>query len=208
MTTYQDLQDYIAKELRGYNLATETGQVDLIKSNILWAIRRYQHKMFWFNHATAYMYTVPGQEKYAMPTYYLSELTLSGSDINNTQRWTIERSADSKIDIQQTRTGRPKFFSIWAEQIRLSPIPDAPYPVYMNYVKSLPTLFLNTDTNLWLDHAFDLLAFTAEARLALIPYENPGLSAQLSRFAKEELDILEERTFNSLASGIIYPQEL
>lgn len=197
-------------ELRGYALAAETGQVDLIKSGILWAIRRYQHKMFWFNHSIAYFLTTVGQERYVLPDNYLSELSLTGGDLNNTQRWAIERSADLKLEPYQVSSynGRPTHFSIWAEQIRLSPIPSEVHPVYMTYVRNLAPLVLNEDTNEWLDNAFDLLAFTVEARMALVPYENPDLSARLNALALEELQILQERTMNSLASGIIYPQEL
>lgn len=205
-TTFEAVQNLIASEIRGYGLASDTGVQDLIKFAIQRAIRTYQHRMFWFNHGVDYALTAAGVDRYPFPQDYLAEVFISLGLQDGTRRWRLEKRVEPDIDeISAGPQGEPKWYSVYANRLRITPVPDQAYVFYLSFIKSFPPPELPTDTSIWFDEALDLITLEAESRLAVVPFRDHDLASNLAQLASQELRRLEERTSNYLATGVIDP---
>ncbi len=141
MSTFKDLQETIALDyLNRVDLIPET------KRAIIRAIKTTEAQRFWFNEtATALV----ASTAVAVPSNFLLldrlEITIAASDYQ-----ILERSFSEIRDMNVSRiTGQPTNFAYHANAFQLALYPDSAYPLICYYIKSLPALVLDTDTNVW-----------------------------------------------------------
>lgn len=187
MTTYGVMKARIADEFINESITTAQ-----IENAIKTAIRHYQRKPFWFNQKTGTFATVASQETYT---------TADNSDIPNIVRIDSLRSsfgnilkaiADQSIEEMQDRSvqGAPGFYSNYENKIRLYPIPDAVYTIYMRYICKLTELSADGDTNAWTNEGEELTRQTAKRILCtdiLMQDDMASRYAELERVAFETI---------------------
>jgi len=158
MSDYGTMQARIARDLRRTTIA------DDIKNAILDAIKVEEIRHYWFNEGRTSATTIADNPYLSVPTNFLHPIHLEYYDSN---AWVpIQDEAYTQIvydDPGPIWTGRPQAYSMFASQVRLMPTPDAAYPVKMHFVKQLPTLTSDSDSNSWMTEAEILIRQTAKA---------------------------------------------
>lgn len=168
MASYLDMINRIADELANDGDIT-TAQ---IKNAILSSIADYAGEQFWFNEATATFSTVANQELYGSAA--LSDIPtiikILSMRINSTGTFTTYLNGvdnDTIEDIQDgTVKGAPNFYSRFANQIRLYPIPNAVWSIKISYITTLTALSADSDSNAWTNDAEEVIRQAAKKRLA------------------------------------------
>jgi hypothetical protein len=140
---YSDLQTRIAAELRRADLTAQ------IVSEISSAIEFYQYEEFpWTEASMVPFSTVQGQRYYVLPANFLC-VTDVLSQIGNYTYYLQPETEQylDRIDWGNTFwTSYPLLFSIWTNQIRLFPPPQANLPVQVKGIIQQLTLMTNTKT--------------------------------------------------------------
>lgn len=179
--TYQGLQYQIAYELggrtdllnvpAGSNLASNPIQIA-----IQIAIAKWEREHFYFNEigsssAPATFNTVNGQEFYTSADWALLATQPHIDKIwilISSNRYTLNPRTEqylSDTSVNPVVTGQPVDYALYAETLRLYPIPNGAYPVYCEGTQRFSTLVNAPDTNAWLQDGADLIR--AEAKLYL-----------------------------------------
>lgn len=152
MATYLATKQRVASELNG----TLTASDSAIANAITTAIAKYEHDTFRFNDATTTVATVAGTASYNMSTA-ATAITWSRLDTvtlrNSTTIWTLD-PADyhwmlAEDDSVTPYRGRPDFYAVFNNQIRLYPTPDAVYTLSLYGTRRLTALSADSDTNGW-----------------------------------------------------------
>ncbi len=143
--SYADLQARIADELSRTDLTEE------IQQEIASAIEWYQYEQFpWTEASTAAFYTINGQRYYPLPANFL-RITDALSQIGN---YTYKMTAVTEQYIDRIDwgdvfwTSYPIIYSLWANQIRLFPPPQAALPVQIKGI--IAQLPLKTYSRAWI----------------------------------------------------------
>lgn len=156
MATYRELQDKI-----NLDYLNRTDIIPETKRAIASAIRAYEAQRFWFNETQTATTTTASQAYLSLPSDYLAldrlELYLSGGwePLSPT---TFTEVRDMNI---VSTTGQPTHYAYHGDRLELAVIPDSAYPVNVYYLRSLPSLSADSDTNAWTTEAFNLIAHTA-----------------------------------------------
>lgn len=156
MATYKDLQDRINLDyLNQMTLVQET------KRAILTAIRTYEHARYWFNEASTAVATTASQSYIAVPTDFLFpdrlELTCNGSTASLIPR----DFSDVREMVMNSPVAQPTHYAYHADRLELASVPDAIYSGTLHYVKSLPALSADADSNAWTNEGSNLIAHAA-----------------------------------------------
>lgn len=128
--------------------------------------------------------TVSGNAKVNYPTDYLSELEdsmLWYQDTGLTWHKLNKKSYDYILE-KNLASGAPKYFAVGASNFYIGPVPDAVYPLRFRYYKKDTVLTADSDTNLWLTYAPDLVL--AEVGLKICRYHTVDDRAKME-FAQE-----------------------
>lgn len=173
MGTYRDMQDRIALEyLNRTDLLVE------IKHAILNSIKATEPERFWFNETAVAAVAVSAV---AVPSNFLVldrlEITIASADYQ-----LMQRSFDEIRDMNASRiTGQPTSFAYHANAFQLALYPDSAYAMICYYIKSLPVLSADSDTNVW---TTELANYIAEAATLDLLTNVVGAPAdQISRHA-------------------------
>lgn len=202
MATYQEVQDRINNEyLNRGTFIEET------KTAIKAAIRHYEKRHWNFNETAVALATSAGQSYVTFPSNYLIldslQITVDGIDedlIRRNRAWIQSRNAIRSQAI-------PTDFATYLNRINLSPIPDAIYALPFEYVKRLDTLSAATDTNAWLEGAFeDLICYHAAKIVWGVAIRNDKEAAKFAGLENIVLSGLESH-FDETTSGKITPTE-
>lgn len=175
--TYGSFASQIAYELgqRTDLLAVPSGlALSPIQQAIQNAIAKWEREHFYFNELRAIntFNTVSGQEFYTS-----SDSAYLGTNPHLDKVWVLVSSNRyslnprteqymSDISLNPSNVGQPIDYSMYAETMRLYPIPDGTYPITLEGTKRFTTLSGTLDTNVWLQDAADLIK--AEAKLDLL----------------------------------------
>jgi hypothetical protein len=175
MTTLATLKARIADDLRRSDLTSQ------IASAIRDAIKRWEGERFWFNEKRFRLTTMAGTEEYAIPATLTNTddtALATGEDLLAIDDVTIlygsdsyrlyERSDQWLNDYQapaSTYQGTPDHYGVYANKIRIGPIPDAAYTITVSGLARLSTLSAGTDTNAWTDEAESLTRHQALAEI-------------------------------------------
>jgi hypothetical protein len=141
MATYKDLQETIALDyLNRVDLLPE------VRRAIQRSIKATEAERFWFNETATALVAATAV---AVPTNFLAldrlEITIANADYQM-----FQRSFDEIRDMNVTRiTGQPTNFAYHANAFQLALYPDSAYAMICYYIKSLPVLAIDTDSNPW-----------------------------------------------------------
>lgn len=162
MSTYKELQDRIALDYLN-NMAL-IGEVKRAINN---AIKTYEARRYWFNEASTAVATVANQTYVSVPTDFMQldrlEITANGSV---EQLWPTTFDAIREMNMNSTAT-QPTHFAYRGDAFELAAVPDSAYTVNVYYLKTLPALSADTDTNAWTNEAQNLIAHAATLDLLM-----------------------------------------
>jgi hypothetical protein len=198
MATYQEVQDRINNEyLNRGTFIQET------KTAIKAAIRFYERQRWDFNETSVALATSAGQSYITFPDNYLIldhlQITVDGIDEKLERRdkaWILSRNAARD-------EGIPTDFATFQNRINLSPIPDDTYAVPIHYIKHLDELSAATDTNAWLEGAFeDLICYHAAKIVWGVAIRNDKEAAKFASMESMVYSRLTEHHEQTTASKI------
>lgn len=167
------------------------------------AIAHYERESFWFNEQRSSLDTSDGVEFYGLPEDFVHMHSLV-VEVNNFTYPLNHRSYDT---IEQwfvrssTFTGYPTDFAIYAEQFRLYPVPNGAYEMTLSYIRRLPTLNNETDSNAWTDTAEEVIRSRAEAQIAARKLRDRDAAADYSALEQEALRKLRHERDRRLMRG-------
>lgn len=200
MATFKEVQDRIQNEyLNRTTFAEET------KTAIRAAIRHYKNQRWTFNETAVALATSAGAIAVAFPSNYLllDKLQVTSNGINyplkRANLGTIQAmNADS---IQQC----PTHFALHQNQIQLAPIPDAIYPILIDYIKEFDELSADDSTNSFIGGVMqDVICFHAAKLVWGMSIRNDKEAAKFASLEQMALMTLETHLINTY-SGIIEP---
>jgi len=212
MSTLGILKTTIADEIVRDDLSSQIGRA-ITTAISLWASRR-----FVFNEKRYALTTVASQEYYPM-----SSLTnTDGSAIATgetlieidsftltygNEPYTLDDRTQQWLDREQsaTFTGQPNSYGIFADQIRLSPIPAGAYPCVISGLAELGALSSDADSNAWMTNGEALIR--AQAKILLyrdIVRDMEGVALAKDALA-EALEPLMRRRSAKVQTGRIAP---
>jgi hypothetical protein len=163
MATYLEMQTRIAGEINRTNLTAE------IKKAILSAVNYYEKRRWWWNEFVASFSTVAYMESVSLPSTATTGLAeLLRLDITQgSSRYQLQHIEQDEYHDRQLNdmTGIPTAYTIWQDNIFLSPTPNAVYTGIASYIGTLATLNLDADTNAWTTEAEELIRLHAKKDL-------------------------------------------
>jgi hypothetical protein len=196
MSTYADLQQRIAEDY--LNRSDFTNQV---KRAILSAIRYYERQRWRFNETATAIATIAGQSYLALPANFLVLDALQISAYG-TLSPLLPTNLDGLLTLRFTvDTGVPTHFYMRQNRIEIAVVPDSAYSCPLYYLKTLPELSADTDSNSWTSNLHqDLIVYHATKLLWSNTLRNPNEAsryAQLEQLTMSQLS-LEQLQFDHL----------
>lgn len=214
MTNYVTMQTRIADELVRDDISSQ------IQNAIQTAIKTWEGARFYFNEKRYLLSTVASQEYYnwtSMTNTMGSELgtgerllEVDNARIEYNSQWydLIPRTM-SWIEGMQvpaaTYTSEPYDYTIYGDQIRLSPIPDAVYTTTWYGLARLPTLSADSDTNAWMTEAEALIRNQAKLHLCLDVLADPEGAAEAEKAVAIALPRLTRISDGQRGLGLVRP---
>jgi hypothetical protein len=217
MSTLGIMKTTIADELVRDDLSTQIGRA-ITTALALWAPTRFD-----WNEKRYLLTTVGDTEYYAMSTLTntdgsalatgeklleVDSFTLTYSN----QPYQLDQQTQSWIDREQSAasqyTGQPTTYGIFADQIRLHPIPDAAYSCTISGLAQLGTLANDGDSNAWMTDGEALIR--AQAKVILyrgVIRDVEGMTLARDELA-EALDPLKRKMAAKAYTGRIAPWSL
>ena len=169
-------------------IATDLVRSDLtgdIAAVVPECVREVAAHRFWFNEVRGLTFnTVAGQEFYGSAA--LADIPwLSAIDalwiVVNGQRRNLKHVSPDYIDgllDGSPSDGEPDSFARQANGLRLYPVPDRVFPVYIDGLSRLAPLVNDSDTNAWMTEGEPMLRALAKAKLMESPVDNPERAAR------------------------------
>lgn len=165
MSTFAQLKAQIADDLSRSDLTTQ------IEDAVLAAIEDQERTRFYFNErrdAPAF-FTVADQELYAASDdadiatiAHIDSLVLI---LNGSRRHLCAQTEQWMDRMSGLGTGAPTDYSYIAKRLRLYPIPDAAYQIYMTGQIRLTALSADGDENAWTTDARELIRCAAKEKI-------------------------------------------
>jgi hypothetical protein len=202
MSTYQNLQDRIADELKRADL---TSQIAL---EIQSAIAYYQGTRFYFNERRDVTFnTVASQEFYTSSD--IANLTLiqefdAVTVTVNGNRFHVRHFPYQELEISSVTTttlGEPNYYSFYAQQLRLYPIPQQVYAVRISGLFQVAAPSAGSDSNAWTNDAEELIRASAKKRVCLNYLLDTDQAAIYKGIETDILRNLEDVTVQMTASS-------
>lgn len=200
MTTLADISDAIADDIDD-----TTGEYSAqITAAVLAAIRYCERTPYYFNETRDVTFpTIQGQEWYDendnAQIKTLVRIVAAYSEDSNGQRSTIRRVTPDDLESiadNSASSGEPYSFTYFGQRIRLYPIPGAEaYTIRLQVGPyRLTTLSLPTDTNAWLDEAYDMIKARAKYVLYKDTLKDAALAAEALNDYNDQADQLKAET--------------
>ncbi len=187
MTTYGTMRAAIVDEMANDGALTDAQ----INKAILRSIKHYERRPWWFNQKTATFSTVAGQEYYSSAD--LSDIPDIVSIFTASYDGAIIRPVTFEdLDAAQSGSisGTPTVYTLFKEQFRLFPIPDAVGTIGLAYTYKLTELSGDSDSNAWTTDAEELIRQSAKKRIALDIFQADDLAVRFSLLEREAFDEL------------------
>lgn len=178
------------------DMLNRTTYSDQVKRAILSTIRRRERERFWFNETATALASVAGIATLNKPANFLFLDRLEVVENSNTTAL-IETTLNSVRDINQNDSrSLPTHFTQYADQFMLASVPNSAYAVNCYYVKQLPILVNDSDTNDWLSAAEDVVVYGAAKQVWAMTIRNAsaaGVCAQMEMEALAELRSMRDQ---------------
>lgn len=185
MSSYSDLQQRVASDY--INRSDFTNE---IKRAILASIRFYERTRWRFNETATAIACSAGQAYIALPSNFLVKdyLQISASG-GLMPLW--QTDIQGILELRQTSaTGIPTHYHIRQNRIELAIVPDSAYSIPLYYLKTLPELSADADTNSWTTGLHqDLICYHAAAEIWSNTLRN---ATEASRFKQLEAMALSQ----------------
>lgn len=198
MATFQELQDRINTDyLNRGNFIEQT------KAGIKAAIRHYENRRWAFNETSVALATSAGVSFVDFPDNLITldfvQITDNGiTDKLNIRdhEWLLEANSDLVQNL-------PSDFSTYQHRINLHPVPAGVYAIPIHYIKRLPELVAQTDTNEWLESPWvDIIAYHAAKLVWGVSIRNDSETAKFSALEKIAYDTMVSHLEQSLSNRI------
>lgn len=210
MTTFADICADIADDVDD----TSTEYEDQIEKAVQGAQRYCERHGFYFNQTRDVTFsTVAAQQVYDdsdnanIPTLVrVSHVYCTDSGGQTVELNRITQQEMELLSDNSASTGEPFAWAYYNQEIRLYPIPDAVYTIRLqlgNY--RLTVLSTGTDTNAWLDEAYDLIKARAKYILYKNTLKDAALAAEALNDFTDQLNALAAETSSRMGSGRIRP---
>lgn len=134
--------------------------------------------------------TVPLQEWLAIPTRFKRMRSIRMTELNPIVSLKYRTPAQLDATPGANRSGKPAYFSISGDRIRLGPIPDAVYRIEQYFWQTFPVLSATQSTNWWLENAPDALLYGALLEMAPYLKAADELAVWEARFEKAKVELL------------------
>ena len=211
MSTFGDMQTRIANELKRTDLTSE------IKLAINDAINDYDGNRFWFNEerdATAFT-TVLGQEFYTVadaPVIASMRHIDTATVFVFNSRWVMHFRTPQYMEWQSVNpswNAIPEDWSYYNETIRLYPIPNGAYPVYLSGTMQIaPTpLSSDNDSNVWTNEAEQLIRYCAKRKMFSDLLRDPDQMQINKALEDNQFNILQSETAKRGGPATIRPTQ-
>lgn len=202
MATYQDMVTRIGDELARSDLSSQ------IQNEIQSAIVFYQDERFYFSEFRNTTWnTVIGQEFYSstdIPNLALM-LKLDAVTITvNQDRFKVRPWPYPNLEqmsVTTTTQGQPGYYAIYAQQIRLYPIPQQVYPMLFSGLFAVAAPVLLSDSNAWTNDAEELIRSRAKKNVCINIIKDAANAATANAQEQEAYDNLLILTSKKTASG-------
>ncbi len=214
MTTLATLKARISSDLRG-----RTGFTDQIASAIQDAIKQWEGERFWFNEKRFRLDTVAGTEEYSIPadlTNTDASALSTGEDLlelddvkilDDNEIYQLQQRSEQWLNNWQAPasqyTGTPDYYGVFANKIRIGPIPDAVYQITISGLAKLATVSDDADTNAWTNEAEFLIRHQALANLYRFPLRDGDGFAMANGAIADAVSALKRKTGSKLNRGRI-----
>lgn len=210
MSTYGNLKTRIENDL------DRSGS--FIAEAIQEAISQHETERFTFNDVSLRLNTIADQEFYSLPATLterdgaalatgetLLEID-SATIIYNQTGYELSAYQDGEAEIHGLTSyrGQPTGYSWTDTQIRLEPVPDQAYTIYLNGLKRLSTLAVDTDSNAWMSNpqAYSLIRETAKGMIYRDYLRNEKQAATADESARRALHNLRLR-YSAQSTGMV-----
>jgi hypothetical protein len=121
-------------------------------------IRHYNRERFFWNVTSTALVAVASQQTLALPDDFITEDRLEYLYAGTTNLQITQQSFDMVRKINcDLSTGTPSYYAIRGNTVYFANVPDSAYPITLYYVNRLPDLSADSDTNPYLDNAYDLV---------------------------------------------------
>src|SRR5690606_3266237 len=215
------MSDFITMVNRIANDLTRDDLTAEIKQAINDAIKTWEGERFGFNEVRYSLMTVPGQEYYGLSEaggqgriMEIDSITITVNDwpsrlIPRTHQW-----MDDHQVLPNQYLGQPDSYAVYADQLRLFPIPDSagPHPggSYELIISALaqlgPSPLVNdTDTNAWMTEGEQLIRAQALRNLYRFPLRDADGRALAEDMINEAMWNLKRKMAAKAYTGTIRP---
>lgn len=160
MATYKDLQDKI-----NLDYLNQTTLVAEVKRAIQGAIRNYETQRFWFNETSTAVALTASQAYLNVPADFM---LLDRIEVNyGSGYFPLEQISFSTLRAFNAvvSPNQPTYFAYRGNRFELDQPSLSAYPAVIYYVQQLPVLSADTDTNVWTNEGFNLIAHCAASEL-------------------------------------------
>lgn len=211
MTTLSDLSGAIADDIDD----TEGEYASQIVKAVQAAQRYCERENYYFNETRDQTFpTVDGQEWYDaadnanIPT--LVHIYALYSEDGNGVRLKLDRVTEEEIERlsdSSASTGEHYCWAYYGQKIRLYPIPGAQVFTIRMQISPyrLDTLSAATDTNAWLNEAYDLMKSRAKYILAKDTLKDAAMAVEALNDYQDQHDALKRETSKRKGTGRIRP---
>lgn len=191
MTTYLDVQNRVATDF-----LNRTDLSQQIKNGIKATIRTHQRQRFWFLETATALACAVSVETIALPANFFKMQDL----------YVTQNSADIQLIVKpfdeirarniNKTLGLPTIYALYGGNIRLANIPDSAYAVPCYYLKLLPALSADADTNKWLSAAEDMVVYGAAKHVWLNTLRNVSAAANCAQLENQMVKELQREETN------------
>jgi hypothetical protein len=168
-----------------------------VKAAIKTAIKNYDNSEFFFTEKQVSFNTIASDEWYGQSDLAdIASLTRIVSATIGPYKRPLQSLDNSRIDELQSgiNTGLPEWFSYFAQQIRLFPIPTSIETVNLSFFFKFSELSADTDTNAWMEEGEELIRQAAKRRIALDILHSNDMAARCKVLEDEALEGIEQET--------------
>jgi len=191
MTTYLDVQNRVATDF-----LNRTDLTPQIKNGIKATIRTHQRQRFWFLETATALACVVSVETIALPANFFKmqelDITQSSADIK------LVPTDFDEIRLLNTTSfkGLPFKYCLYGGNIHVASVPDSAYAMPCYYLKTLPALSADADTNKWLSAAEDLVVYGAAKHVWLNTLRNVSAAANCAQLEQQMIKELQREETN------------
>lgn len=186
MSTLLEVRNRINNDFLNRQFGDET--LNAIKA----AVRHYERKRWTFNETSTALTTSAGQAFVSFPDnlLILDDIRIT---INGESQPLLPRDPQFIRDSNMSNVqGQPVFYALYQDRVELSLIPNSAYAVPIYYIKQLPELSADNDTNAWLQGGMqDVIAYHAAKLIWGTVIRNDGEAAKFQKLENDAVDNME-----------------